>query len=208
MPEAVLSAVVFLIGVDLIDDKGMRKIYNQRRSEFWVALITMLMVIFVFVEQGVVVAIVLSLIDHTRRGYHPTNMLLAPGESGIFKQNSLESHTQARPGLMIYRFTHSMYFANAQQLSEEVTTLVKHAEPPLRWFCIEASAVDDIDVTSAETLAILWQQLKEHDVRLVVAQVMLSVSNKSHYQLRQLLGEDACFETLHDVLAAYDRKIE
>ncbi len=141
MPEAVLSAVVFLIGVDLIDDKGMRKIYNQRRSEFWVALITMLMVIFVFVEQGVVVAIVLSLIDHTRRGYHPTNMLLAPGESGIFKQNSLESHTQARPGLMIYRFTHSMYFANAQQLSEEVTTLVKHAEPPLRWFCIEASAV-------------------------------------------------------------------
>ena len=135
-------------------------------------------------------------------------MLLAPGESGIFKQNSLESHTQARPGLMIYRFTHSMYFANAQQLSKEVTTLVKHAEPPLRWFCIEASAVDDIDVTSAETLAILWQQLKEHDVRLVVAQIMLSVSNKSHYQLRQLLGEDACFETLHDVLAAYDRKIE
>jgi sulfate permease, SulP family len=208
MPEAVLSAVVFLIGIDLIDYKGMRKIYNQRRSEFWVALITMLMVIFVGVEQGIVVAIVLSLIDHTRRGYHPTNMLLAPGESGIFKQNSLESHTQARPGLMIYRFTHSMYFANAQQLSEEVTTLVKQAEPPLRWFCIEASAVDDIDVTAAETLAILWQQLKKQDVRLVVAQVMLTVSNKSNYQLRQLLGEDACFETLQDVLAAYDHKAE
>ncbi len=40
MPECVLSAVVFLIGVELVDLKGMRKIFVQRRSEFWVALIT------------------------------------------------------------------------------------------------------------------------------------------------------------------------
>lgn len=109
---------------------------------------------------------------------------------------------------MIYRFTHSMYFANAQQLSEEVTTLVKQAEPPLRWFCIEASAVDDIDVTSAETLATLYQQLKDQGVRLVVAQVMITARNKSHYKLLELLGEDACFKTLHEVLLAYDQKVQ
>ena len=47
MPEAVLAAVVFLIGIDLIDLEGMRQIFVQRRSEFWVALITALMVVFV-----------------------------------------------------------------------------------------------------------------------------------------------------------------
>src|SRR5215813_10785880 len=36
LPEAVLSAVVFLVGIDLIDFHGMRKIYLQRASEFWV----------------------------------------------------------------------------------------------------------------------------------------------------------------------------
>ena len=41
MPEAVLSAVVILIGIDLIDLKGLRSILNERRSEFWVALITL-----------------------------------------------------------------------------------------------------------------------------------------------------------------------
>lgn len=203
MPEAVLSAVVFLIGIDLIDLKGLKMIYHQRRSEFWVAVITLLMVVFVSVEQGIVVAIVLSLIDHTRRGYHPTNLLLAPGAGGIFQPNTLESQVQAEPGLVIYRFTHSMYFANSQQLSQEVTTLVNQAEPPLRWFCIDASSVDDIDYSAAEILRALCQTLKEKGVRLVVAQPMVSVRNDSHYDLLKMIGEDASFETLNDVLKAY-----
>jgi len=54
MPDAVLSAVVFLIGIDLIDVKGMRSIFIRRRSEFWVALTTALMVVFIGVEQGII----------------------------------------------------------------------------------------------------------------------------------------------------------
>src|SRR5262245_33705928 len=84
MPEAVLAAVVFLVGLALIDVAGMRRIYRQRRSEFWVALITALMVVCVGVEQGILLAIVLSLIDHTRRGYRPKNVVLVPGESGVW----------------------------------------------------------------------------------------------------------------------------
>src|SRR5262249_59403853 len=76
MPEAVLSAIVFLIGVDLIDLKGMRSIFGQRRSEFWVALITAMMVVGVGVEQGILLAIALSLIVHTRHGYRPKNAVL------------------------------------------------------------------------------------------------------------------------------------
>ncbi|MGD9083421.1 MAG: SulP family inorganic anion transporter, partial [Desulfobacterales bacterium] len=141
MPEAVLSAVVFLIGVDLIDLKGIRKIFSQRRSEFWVALITALMVVFVGVEQGILLAIVLSLIDHTRRGYRPKNAVLVPAESGAWRAQPVATKAQAVPGLLIYRFTHSMYYANSQQLSEEILDLVNSAEPPLRWFCLDAAAV-------------------------------------------------------------------
>ncbi len=154
MPEAVLSAVVFLIGVDLIDVKGMRSILAQRRSEFWVALITALMVVFVGVEQGIILAIVLSLIDHTRRGYRPKNVVLVPAESGVLHAQPVSTGAQAAPGLLIYRFTHSMYYANSQQLSEEITDLVNHADPPLRWLCLDASAVDDVDYSAAETLRV------------------------------------------------------
>lgn len=207
MPEAVLAAVVFLIGVDLIDLQGMKKIYHGRRSEFWVALITALMVVFVGVEQGIILAIVLSLIDHTRRGYRPKNALVAPAESGELRAQPVATKVQALPGLLIYRFTHSMYYANAEQLSEEITELANHAQPPLRWLCIDASAVDDVDFSAAETLRSIFGILKDKGIRLVVAQVMEDVKDESSYQLGQLFGEDAFYDTIENVLEAYRQQV-
>src|SRR5512132_3953264 len=123
MPEAVLAAVVFLIGIDLIDLEGMRKIFVQRRSEFWVALITALMVVFVGVEQGILLAIVLSLIDHTRRGYRPKNAVLVRFGSGVWQAQPVATKAQAVPGLLVYRFTHSIYYANTPQLTAEIMHL-------------------------------------------------------------------------------------
>ena len=203
MPEAVLSAVVFLIGVDLIDVEGMQKIYRERRSEFWVALVTTLMVIFVGVEQGIILAIVLSLIDHTRRGYRPKNALLQAAGSGIWHAQPVASKVQAQPGLAVYRFTHSLYYANSEQFSEEITELVNSADPPLRWLCLDASAIDDVDFSAAETLRSVFGILKEKGIRLVVAQVMEDVGERSRYHLDQLFGRDAFYETLEDVVNAY-----
>jgi MFS superfamily sulfate permease-like transporter len=208
MPEAVLSAVVFLIGIDLIDIQGMKKIFHQRQSEFWVALITAMMVVLVGVEQGIVLAMVLSLIDHTRHGYRPKNAVLLRSESGVWHPRPVASGAQALPGLIIYRFTHSMYYANAQQLSEEITGLANQADPPLRWLCIDASAVDDVDYTAADTLRSLFAILKEKGIHLVVAHVMEDVKASSRYRLRELFGEDAVYDKLKQVLQAYRQQAE
>jgi len=203
MPEAVLSAVVFLIGLDLIDLEGMRSVFRQRRSEFWVALATTLMVVLVGVEQGILLAIVLSLVDHTRRGYHPRNVVLVPGDKGTWHAQPVSTHAQALPGLMIYRFNHSMYYANAQQLSDEIQTLVNTAQPPLSWLCVDMAAVDDIDYTAAETLRALHASLNQQGIRLVVAQVLEDVRASSRYHFTELYGEDAFYEAISDVVAAY-----
>jgi high affinity sulfate transporter 1 len=203
MPDAVLSAVVFLIGINLIDIRGMRKIYQQWRSEFWVAVLTMLVVAFVGVEQGIMLAVVLSLIDHIRHGYKPKNAVLVPGASGIMRAQPVASKAEAEPGLMIYRFTHSIYYANAQLLTEEITGLVNTAEPPLRWFCIDASAIDDVDYSAAESLRSILGILKDKGVRLVVAQVMDDVREGGRYALHELIGEDAFYDSLDEVVEAY-----
>ena len=54
----------------------------------------------------------------------------------------VSSHAQAIPGLIVYRFHHSMYYANAELFSQELLELVSTAQPPLSWFCIDATAVD------------------------------------------------------------------
>ena len=208
MPEAALSAIVFLIGIGLVDVAGMRKVFAQRRSEFWVALITTLTVVVVGVEQGIMLAIALSLIEHTRHGYRPKNSVLVPDESGGRQPKPVTSGAQAAPGLVIYRFTHSLYYANCQQLSDEVSRLADTAEPPLRWLCLEASAIDDVDYSAAETLRSVHARLKAKGIRLVVAEVMEDVKAASRYRFKEVLGEDAFYDSLDDVIRQYRQQFK
>jgi len=203
MPEAALSAIVFLIGIGLIDLAGMRKIFAQRRSEFWVALITALTVVVVGVQQGILLAIALSLIEHTRYGYRPKNAVLVPGESGVRQPRPVATAAQAALGLVIYRFTHSLYYANCQQFSNEISFLANTTEPPLRWLCLDASAIDDVDYSAAETLRSAHAMLKARGIRLVVAEEMEEIKGTARYQLRELLGEDAFYDHLEDVVKQY-----
>jgi sulfate permease, SulP family len=204
MPEAVLSSVVFLIGTELVDVKGMRRIFAERPVEFWVALITALVVIFIGVEQGILLAIVLSILIHIRHGYKPKNAVLSVDSTGRPHMVPVSSRAQVLPGLMIYRFHHSMYYANAELFSQEVLGLVNTAQPPLSWFCIDATAVDDVDFSAAATLRETFKLLKEKGVRLVLAEVEEDIRRELALSgVTDLIGKDAFFETIGDVEDAY-----
>jgi MFS superfamily sulfate permease-like transporter len=203
MPEAVLAAVVFMIGVDLIDLRGMRRIYAARRGEFWVALATTVTVVLAGVEQGIVLAMALSLMEHVRHGYRPKNALIVASHRGGRRTVPVETGQQLEPGLLVYRFTHSMYYANARVLSSQVVGLVKNARPPLRWFCIDASAVDDVDFSAAETLRSLHTVLHQKGVRLVLTQVMDDLSPESRRELEKVVGIDCFYATTDEVVHAY-----
>jgi sulfate permease, SulP family len=206
MPEAALSAIVFLIGVALVDIAGMREIYQLRRSEFWVASITALTVVFVGVEQGILLAIALSLIDHTRHGYRPKNAVLVVDKSGNWQPRPVTTAAQAAPGLVIYRFTHSLYFANSRQFSEEVLTLASNAVPSVRWLCLDASAVDDVDFSAMETLRSVHARLKAKGIRLAVANEMEDLKTHTHDQFRELFGADVFYDRLGDVMKHYEQQ--
>jgi SulP family sulfate permease len=149
-------------------------------------------------------AILLSILFHTRHGYKPKNAVLAVDSSGKEHMVPVSSHAQAIPGLMIYRFHHSLYYANAERFSQEVLELVDSAQPPLSWFCIDASAVDDIDFSAAATLRETYRSLKEKGVRLVWAEVEEDIRLElDRSELTDLIGNDAFFETTSDVEEAY-----
>jgi high affinity sulfate transporter 1 len=210
MPNAVLAAVVFYIGVELIDIKGMRSIYAQRLDEFVVALITAATVVFIGVEQAIFLAIVLSLLDHVRRSYKPKNSVLVPnpadGASGL-RTVPVLTPGQALPGLIIYRFSHSLYYANAELFSEEVMELVNDAQPPITWFCIDSAAIADVDWSAGATLRQGYNSLKDKGIRLVLAEVSDDVrAELDRYGITDLVGKDAFYTTVPDVLAAYGQQ--
>jgi SulP family sulfate permease len=204
MPEAVLSTVVFLIGIELIAVKGMRKIYNLRVDEFIVAAITALVVVVVGVEQGILLAILLSIVDHLRRGYRPADDVLAPSQgAGGLVRGPVASGAQAAPSLVVYRFTASLYYANSEHLAEEIRSLVEGAAPPLRRLCLDASVIQDVDYSAAETLLGLQKELKTAGVELVFANVGRSVRKQfDRHGITAAVGESAYFDTVDDIVAA------
>jgi SulP family sulfate permease len=204
MPEAVLSSVVFLIGVELVDVKGMRNIYIQRPAEFWVALITTLVVIFIGIEQGILLAIMLSILIHTRHGYKPKNSVLTVDSAGKQQMVPVSTHAQLMPGLMVYRFNHSLYFANAELFSEEVKELVDNTQPPISWFCIDATAMDDIDYSAAAKLREMCMMLNNKSIKLLLAEVDHDVYDElEKSEITDLIGKDGIFDTIDDVGLAY-----
>jgi high affinity sulfate transporter 1 len=208
MPTAVLSAVVFLIGVRLIDVKGMRKIFHLSKAEFIVAAITTIVVVTVGVEQGILLAIVLSIIDHLRHSYRPFDALIAPTPSGPWKAMSVEQGHQAAPGLVVYLFGSGLYYANSIRFSQEILKLVEGAEPKIKWFAIEAAAITYIDFTAADTFQQVHKTLQKQGVTLVLSNVVDNVKKElDHYGLTALIGEEHFFDTLPEVLEAYQNEI-
>ena len=207
LPGAVLSAVVFLIGVELVDVGGMRSIYRERPWEFWVALITAAVVVLAGVEQSILLAIVLSLAVHTRHGYRPNNKLVVMDEAQGWRLLPIASAQQAAPGLVIYHFMHNMYYANIQVLAEEASGLARGAQTPLSWLCIDLSAVNDVDFTAAETVRKLGKILAQKGVRLVFCELVEEVQAEfDRSRLTELFGADAFFRSYAAVLEAYGRR--
>ena len=195
---------MFLIGTELVDLRGLRRIYRERPWEFWVAVITGAVVVFVGVEQSILLAIVLSLIVHTRHGYLVNNMLLAPDEALGWRQRPVSTRAQATPGLMIYRFMHNIYYANCHVLSVEIMGLANHESGAPSWICIDASAVNDVDFTAAETLRTLHRDLDARGIKLVLCGVVDAVRLEcDRSRLTDLVGRDDFFPTPGAVLAAY-----
>jgi len=209
MPDAALSAIVFAIGLELVDVAGLRGILHERPWEFAVALLTTSVVIFWGVQQGIVAAMGLSLLVHTRHGYRPKNALLVEDAPGRWRARSVASASQITPGLLIYRFTHGMYYANAPQLSEEVRALADRAQPPLVWLCIDAAAVDDVDYTAASALRSVQAELQARGIRLVFTEVSDEVFTELRRSgLTDRIGVDGFFATPGDVLDAYRRQTD
>jgi SulP family sulfate permease len=203
LPNAVLSSVVFLIGVKLIAVQGMRTIYGLRRDEFWVALLTAVVVITIGVEQGIILAIVLSLIVHVKRHFTPHDAVVRWDARGPYILDKPTPGAVTEPGLVIYRFAVGIFYANAERLSNEVLGLVNVPDPP-RWFVLLADAIDDIDYTGAQTLLELADQLQERGIVFAVAVASDDLRRElDRFGFTDKVGPDRYFDSLQTARDAF-----
>jgi len=207
MPNCVLSSVVFLIGIRLIDIKGMSGIFRMSPAEFVVAAITAVTVVVVGVEQGIILAIVLSIVIHLIHSYRPSDATLVPMPAGHWQASPVDQDREAVPGLVVYFFGASLYFANAVRFTEEIVRLVDEAKPKVKWLTVDALAMTDIDYSGADTVRQVHTILQKKDITLVLANVTDHVKQElDRYGLTKLIGEEHIYASLPDMLAAYRKE--
>jgi sulfate permease, SulP family len=204
MPSAVLASVVFLIGVELVDVEGMRRVLAAHPAEFWIAALTAMVVVVIGVEQAIILAIVASAIDHLRHSYRPNNLVFARGDGERLDAMPFVTDRQLVPGLVVYRFAASLYYANSSLLNEELLALADDADPPLRWIVLDAVAISDVDYTGGLAIKQTAGELHDRGVQLVIAEASGDVrAQLAHYDLDELIPTELWFDEPADAFAAY-----
>jgi len=204
LPVCVLGAIVFTIAIRLVDVAGFRDLWRKSRHEWRLALITALSVVLFGVENGILIALILSLLQHVRHSYHPSTSIEGKTPDGHWIMHHFDTGEMAEEGLAVYWFGSSLFYANSDRFATKARHLVKKFSPGLKWVVVDAGAISAIDYTSGGMIRELDDDMKRQGIRMVF--VHLSRSAKKDMEqlgLNDVFGEERRFESLRDCLAAY-----
>jgi MFS superfamily sulfate permease-like transporter len=207
VPQPTLGAIVIAAALSLADIAGTRRLWRQRRMEFWVSIIALLGVAFLGVLPGILVAVGLSILNVFRRTWWPHHAELGRVEdiAGLHDTERYP-HAELLPGLVVYRFDAPLIFANARMFGEAMRAIVEQ-HPDVRWIVIAAEPITDVDTTASDMLQKLDLWLNERGVSLVFAEMKDPVREKiERYELTRTIDPAHFFPTLDEALAEYIRQ--
>ena len=204
LPRCVLGAIVFFIAVRLIDLRGLRSIRRESPGEYALAVFAAAVVVMVGVEQGILLAMVLSLLRIVRHSYRPHTGVFVVNEGDIWQVVPAVPGAVTKPGLVIYRFGAALFYANASLFAEQIRGLVGPTPSPVRWLVVDAEAITDLDYTAARVVRDLHQELADRGVMLVFARAPASLkADLDRHLLTEVIGPAQFFDRLHDAVAAF-----
>jgi sulfate permease, SulP family len=205
LPRCVLGAIVFIVAVRLIDLRGLAGIRRESPGEFLLAATTAGVVVLWGVEQGIVLAMVLSLLRIVSHSYHPHTAVLSRGEGGLWQLNPVVRGAVTEPGLVVYRFGATLFYANAGRFADEIRLLVTTA---LRWLVVDAGAITHVDYSAARVVEELQRDLARQGVQLVFAHVQSDLRpDLDRHHLTEAIGANRIFDSLHAALDGFHKLV-
>lgn len=208
LPNSALAAVVIASAIGLIEITDLRRIYRIQRWEFWLSIVCTVGVAVFGAIEGIGLAILIAVIEFLWDGWRPYSAVLGQAQ-GVKGFHDTQRYPDARliPGLVLFRWDASLFFANAELFHDRVIDALAASPTPVRWLVIAAEPVTSVDVTSADMLAELDETLRAAGIKLCVAEMKDPVKDKlKRFGLYTLLGEAAFFPTIDDAVDGYLQK--
>jgi high affinity sulfate transporter 1 len=206
-PSAALGAIVVYAATKLVDVPEFVRLARFRTSELILAVATLVGVLAVDILYGVLIAVALSAADLFRRVARPHDAIQArvPGLAGM---HDIDDFPEAStiPGLIIYRYDAPLFFANAQDFRARAMGSVRKEASPVEWFLVNTEAIVEIDITAADVLFQLHDELADRGVSMGLVRVKQDLrAELERAGIVALVGEDMIFPTLPTAALAFEQ---
>jgi MFS superfamily sulfate permease-like transporter len=206
LPQPALAAVVIAAALSLADLAALARYARVRRSALVLCLVATAGVVFFGVLEGIVAAIILSILMFFQRNWWPNGELL--GQSPDDQEwHSLRTRPAAvqRPDIIVFRWEAPLFFANAGMFRQQLRHHVRRLQP--RWVVLQCEAITDIDVSAAEMLERLDIELNDKGIHVAFVELRTRLHELlDRYGLLGTLDREHFYGSIDEALAAIDEE--
>jgi MFS superfamily sulfate permease-like transporter len=202
LPQSALAAILIAAALSLLNLRVLVRYWRVRKSAFALSLIASLGVVVLGVLQGIVIAIALATALYFRRGWQPHGAVLGQVDS-LGGWHNVARYPEARqlPGIVVYRWEAPLFFANSSSFRNQIRQIV--ATRHVSWIVVQCEAVTDLDVSAAQMLEQLDQELNAQHVHMAFVEMRTRLQEVvQRYGLFETLDRDRFYPTLESGLAA------
>jgi MFS superfamily sulfate permease-like transporter len=201
IPLAALAGVLFFIAARLIKIKQLALIWRSRRLEFGLALISMLGVILVGVEQGLAIAVGLAILDQTWRAARPQMVELGRRTGTTSWEPLHDKGVESVDHTLVVLFDNDIFFANAGVFRRELHQVMAKY-PATKHLVIDAVAISDIDFTGMTILSQVVNDLTKDGVSIVLARANHHVQQSLRTSLDKTLRDVSFHDSVNTAVNA------
>ncbi|HYD05549.1 MAG TPA: SulP family inorganic anion transporter [Reyranella sp.] len=208
LPSTALAAVVIASAIGLMEVSDLGRLWRIQRWEFWLSIVCFVGVAALGPIPGIGLAIVLAVIEFLWDGWRPHSAILGRPKA-VPGYHDISRYPEARliPGLVLLRWDAPLFFANAEAFQDRVLEAVTTGPQPVRRLVVAAEPVTSVDVTAADALAELDDQLHAAGIELCFAELKDPVKDKlKRFGLFERFGADAFFPTIDSAVEAYSKR--
>ena len=206
MPQAALAAVVIAYSVDLIKPAEFGSILRVRRVEFRWAVIACVGVVLLGTLQGILVAVIASLLGLAQQAYDPpVHVVGRKRGTDVFRPRSADHpDDESWPGLLILRIEGRAFFLNAQRIGDKILHSIEETKPAV--LVLDCRSVIDIEYTALKMLIEAEEKYRRQGTMLWLASLnpaVLKVVQQS--TLGETLGRTRMFFNLQSAVRHYEQ---
>ncbi len=208
LPNAILASVIMVAVFGLIDIKEARYLWKSDRSDFWMLFATFFGTLFLGIEEGILIGMVLSLgmIIYQTTTPHIAVLGKIPGKPH-YRNVKRFDELEEKEDVLIVRFDARLYFANVNFFKDAFEKEIQKKGNALKLVILDADSINHIDSSGLHGLHDLMDHCKKQNIEFYIAGLKGPVRDILYRsELMSEIGEDKVFFRIQHAIDYFYKK--